>query len=177
MKSPRYSKFLRSRSNGTGARQKPGSTARSRGRTRPQMAGSSELPPASTTNERWKRVDQLLQSALEREPGQRAAFLYEACAGDTSLLQEVESLLLSHEQAADFLERPSLVALQRFAAERAGLLVGRSIGPYELLSLLGTGGMGEVYRATDTRLKGFGEIKVLCANSPVDVRRLQYSQV
>src|SRR5215831_11594554 len=105
MKSLKFSKSRRSQSDGTGARQKPGSTVKSRGQTRPQMASSSGLPPSSTTNERWNRVDQLLQSALEREPGQRAAFLHEACAGDASLLREVESLLLSHEQAADFLER------------------------------------------------------------------------
>src|SRR5262245_8940396 len=138
------------------------------------MASSSELPPSSTTNDRWHRVDQLLQSALEREPGQRAAFLREACAGDASLLREVESLLLSHEQAADFLERPSLVALQRFAAERGGLLVGRRIGLYELLSFIGSGGMGEVYRATDTRLKRFVAIKLLSADSSLDEKRLQY---
>src|SRR5262249_12817543 len=88
--------------------------------------------------------------------------------------REVESLLLSHEQAADFLERPSLIALQRFAAERGGLLVGRRIGPYELLSLLGSGGMGEVYRAIDTRLKRFVAIKLLSADSTLGERRLQY---
>src|SRR5262245_64745925 len=100
MKLPKYSKSLPSRSDGTGVRPKPGSIARSRGQTRhPQMGSSSELPPSSTTDERWHRIEQLLQSALGRELGHRAAFLREACAGDQSLLQEVESLLVSHEQA------------------------------------------------------------------------------
>ena len=127
------------------------------------------------TNERWQRVDQLLQSALEREPGQRAAFLHEVCADDESLLREVESLLSSHEQAGDFLERPTVdVAPERLADERVRSLVGRRVGPYELLSLLGSGGMGEVYRATDTRLKRFVAIKFLSADSSLDEKRLQY---
>ncbi len=140
------------------------------------MASNSESQPSSMwTSERWQRVDQLLQSALEREPGQRAAFLREVCAGDEALLREVESLLSSHEQAGDFLERPTVkVALDRFAVKSAGLLVGQRIGPYELLSLLGTGGMGEVYRATDTRLKRFVAIKFLSADYSLDEKRLHY---
>jgi serine/threonine protein kinase/Tol biopolymer transport system component len=140
------------------------------------MDSNSESRPSSpSTNERWNRIDQLLQSALDHEPDQRAAFLREACAGDEPLLREVESLVSSYEQAGDFLERPTVrVALERFPLERAGFLVGRQVGPYELLSLLGAGGMGEVYRATDTRLKRFVAIKFLSADSSLDEKRLQY---
>jgi serine/threonine protein kinase len=101
----------------------------------------------------------LLQSALELEPGKRAAFLREACAGEEDLLREVESLLSSHEQAGSFIETPAVdVAREPLPA---GSLVGRRIGPYELVSFLGAGGMGEVYRATDSRLDRTVAIKFL----------------
>src|SRR5262249_37025069 len=140
------------------------------------MASSSEFKASSgRTNERWERIDELLQSTLTLEPGLRAGFLRKACDGDESLLREVESLLASHEQAGDFLEKPPVeVALDKLAVERAKFLVGRRIGPYELLSLLGSGGMGEVYRASDTRLNRFVAIKLLSADSSLDEKRLQY---
>jgi serine/threonine protein kinase len=127
-------------------------------------------------SDRWQQVEGLYQAALEREGNQRAAFLREACAGDDALRQEVESLL-AQEQGAGFLESPALqVAAQQFAQERGQDLIGRRIGAYQILSLLGAGGMGEVYRAKDTKLKREVALKVLpdaFANDPERMARFQ----
>jgi len=114
--------------------------------------------------ERQDLVAQLLHSVLEREPSQRAAFLDEACADDEPLRHEVEALLLSHEQAGSFLETPPAdVASELLAAERADAMVGHCVGPFQIETLLGSGGMGEVYRATDTRLGRTVAVKILPA--------------
>ena len=96
--------------------------------------------------ERWQRVEQLCQAALDCEAGERAAFLNQACAGDEGLRHEVESLLKHQEQAERFIETPALeVAAEAIASDQAGSVAGRHISHYQILSILGAGGMGEVY--------------------------------
>src|SRR4249920_1803679 len=103
--------------------------------------------------ERWQQIEKLYHSALKQEASHRTAFLKEACAGDEDLRREVESLLAQQPQAESFIESPALeVTAQAMAETRARSMVGRQLGAYKILSLLGAGGMGEVYRAKDTRL-------------------------
>ena len=123
--------------------------------------------------ERWQQIDKLLEAALEREEGERSAFLKEACAGDESLHKEVESLLAADKQAENLIEAPAVeMVAEGFAADQVGSLEGRQMGSYKILSLLGAGGMGEVYRARDMKLEREVAIKVLPAEFTQDPKRV-----
>ena len=102
---------------------------------------------------RWPQIEELYHTALEHEPCARDAFLAQACAGDEELRRKVESLLRCEARAEHFIESPALeVVAQLRAEERAQSMIEQQLGHYKIHSLLGAGGMGEVYRALDTRL-------------------------
>jgi serine/threonine protein kinase/Tol biopolymer transport system component len=101
------------------------------------------------TPERWKRLDEIYHAALACEAAERPAFVDGACGGDSDLRSEVLSLLARASRADDFLEAP------------APLAHGTRFGEYEIDELIGSGGMGEVYRARDSRLGRQVAIKVL----------------
>jgi len=111
------------------------------------------------TPERWQRIKPLLQSALERDPEERSAFLLAECAGDEALRKEVQSLIISHEQADKFIESPAVEVMAGSLGNDQ--VVGSKFGPYAISARLGAGGMGEVYLAEDTRLGRKVALKML----------------
>jgi len=124
--------------------------------------------------DRWTAVKRIHQSALDKDASERAAFVDESCGGDETLRREVHSLLRYATEAESFLERPAADIAPTLAGEsHETRLVGRSVSHYQILSLLGAGGMGEVYLARDSRLDRTVALKILPGEMAADPERMQ----
>ncbi len=115
------------------------------------------------TPEDWQRIKMLLNEALELPPSERSGFLQKVCAGEVELRAELESLLVREQETAGFLKSAEYSS--------PGLRVGKQILHYEVMGILGEGGMGVVYQARDTRLHRFVALKLLRTETLSDPER------
>ena len=116
------------------------------------------------TPERYRQIGEIYRAVLEVEPAHRSAFLLEACGEDRSLREDVESLLSHESNARDWIDRPAIeIVAEALAESQSKSWVGQQVHHYQIVSILGAGGMSQVYRARDMRLDREVAIKVLPA--------------
>jgi serine/threonine protein kinase len=126
------------------------------------------------TPARFQTIEEIFLAALEQEPGQIRAFLDTACDGDAVLRHEVEVLLASDQKAGRFIERSTVgLATRIIQNQQADSLIGQTIGHYKISESIGTGGMGEVYLATDIVAGRKAALKLLPLRFTGDAERLK----
>ena len=129
------------------------------------------------TPARLQTVEEIFHAALDQEPDQVGAFLDTACEGDEVLRRKVEALLASHQRAGSFIETTVAgIATRIIENEQADLLVDQTIGHYKISKRIGTGGMGDVYLATDMTAGRKAALKLLPTRFTSDAERLKRFQ-
>jgi TolB-like protein/predicted Ser/Thr protein kinase len=120
--------------------------------------------PSTDGETELKKIEAIFHSALECEPDKLSTFLDSACAGDESLRRKVEALLKSYQQATDFIESPPRALAAKVVKSEAAQPtspIGRTIGDYEIIELIGRGGQGVVYRARQKGLNRTVALKII----------------
>src|SRR6516162_4246637 len=126
------------------------------------------------TPARFQTIEEIFRAALDQDPDHVSAFLDTACNGDEVLCRKIEALLASRERAADFIETSAVgLAAKIIQNGQADLLVGQTIGHYKITESIGTGGMGEVYLATDVVAGRKAALKLLPLRFTGDAERLK----
>jgi serine/threonine protein kinase len=120
----------------------------------------------------FRRLRDIFESALERPPAERSRYVEGACAGDATLIAEVERMLRADAEPHRILDASVLLTAVHLITQPTALEPGRRVGPYEIVSFLAAGGMGEVYRARDTRLKRDVALKILPESVASDRARI-----
>lgn len=131
----------------------------------------------SVNTERWQQVEEVFQKALELPLHARVSFLEGACADDVALRDEAISLVEAHTRAGEFIDEPAIVRDVLVLAHAApDPNIGRKLGAYEIIERIGSGGMGDVYLASDSRLGRRVALKILPASlvrDPTQMRRFE----
>ena len=123
--------------------------------------------------DRLEQIESIYNDALALKPNERSAFLDRTCHGDADLRSEVESLLKYNDSEESYLDEPALHLVAHSLAQDSGVLVDRMLGRYQLLTLVGRGGMSEVFCAVDSRLNRLVAIKIVPAYMADDAERLR----
>jgi serine/threonine protein kinase len=124
-----------------------------------------------------ERIEEIFYAALDQDPDDIARFLDSACAGDELLRRKVEAVLASRQRVGDFIETSAVGVATRIIENRqADLLVGQTFGHYKISKRIGTGGMGEVYLATDVIAGRKAALKLLPMRFTGDAERLKRFQ-
>jgi serine/threonine protein kinase/TolB-like protein len=130
---------------------------------------------SSSGSDHWRRLEALFYGALELKPEARLEYLDQNCGADAELRREVEALLTSAEKPMDFLEKPVIEAAHQMMEQdrHKTKTAGTCLAHYEIKSMLGAGGMGEVYLAEDLRLRRKVALKMLAPELTYDERGLR----
>src|SRR5260370_31025383 len=129
------------------------------------------------TPARFQTIEEIYRAALDQEPDKVARFLETTCGGDELLRGEVEALLASRQRVGSFIETSAVGIASRIIENgRADLLVGQTFGHYKISKPIGSGGMGEVYLATDIKAGRKAALKLLPMHFTGDAERLHRFQ-